>query len=163
VSAFLSPLGRPRHRLWPAWLARHAAHELDNSRACLRNPLGQLGLVSQPIHGVHCADLSSYDDNDAAAAPAPAAAPAHHEPVAAEPIIAPAPASAPFDEHAASVGDENGYGHDYNDNEEAYDDDDDEVDFNLGNSSNHAPAPKQEEVSTPAYHAARGPGAKEDG
>ena len=44
-------------------------------------------------------------------------------------------------------------------------DDDDDVDFNLGNGSNSAPValPPQQEVSTPSYHSTRGPSAKEDG
>jgi hypothetical protein len=57
----------------------------------------------------------------------------------------------------------NGYGGDYQDDN--YDDDDD-VDFNLGNGSTGAApppaAPVKEESSTPTY-TTRGPSAKEDG
>ncbi|KAI1850625.1 hypothetical protein JX265_004335 [Neoarthrinium moseri] len=110
------------------------------------------------------ADL--YDDNDASAAPAPPSAPVkEQQPAAVDPSPVAAPADGPSDGHAASAGDENGYGGDYHENEEAYDDDDD-VDFNLGNGSAHAAAPvhQQEEAETPSFHAARGgPSAKEDG
>lgn len=59
---------------------------------------------------------------------------------------------------------ENGYGDDYHD--EAYDDEDD-VDFDLGNGPTNsiaAAAPtRQEESPGPAFHTTRGPSAKEDG
>ncbi|KAI1438353.1 hypothetical protein GGR50DRAFT_424451 [Xylaria sp. CBS 124048] len=58
---------------------------------------------------------------------------------------------------------ENGYGEGYH--EDAYEEDDD-VDFDLGNGStnNTGAAPsKQEESPAPAFHTTRGPSAKEDG
>ncbi|KAF3005531.1 hypothetical protein E8E14_004900 [Neopestalotiopsis sp. 37M] len=112
------------------------------------------------------ADL--YDDNDVPSAPA--AAPAAPPPQKVEPTYEPAQAAAApiaevnasYDNYAPS-GDVHGQGGDYHDAEEAYDDDDD-VDFNLGNGSSHNVAPKQEEsVAAPTFHSAKGPGAKEDG
>ncbi|KAH8158158.1 hypothetical protein CIB48_g10091 [Xylaria polymorpha] len=117
------------------------------------------------------ADL--YDDNDGSApmatappsAPAPAPAPA---PVVAS-ITPPVAQKAPepqhehaFDETNHGAG-ENGYGDDYH--EDAYDDDDD-VDFDLGNgptNSTMAAPMKQEESPGPSFHTTRGPSAKEDG
>ncbi|KAI8946768.1 hypothetical protein F4801DRAFT_42971 [Xylaria longipes] len=115
----------------------------------------------------------SYDDNDGlaptatapASAPAPVPAPA---PVAASitpPVAQKAPEPQPehaFDEmtHGAA---ENGYGDDYH--EDAYDDDDD-VDFDLGNgptNSTMAAPMKHEESPGPSFHTTRGPSAKEDG
>ncbi|KAH8671252.1 hypothetical protein BX600DRAFT_242984 [Xylariales sp. PMI_506] len=115
------------------------------------------------------ADL--YDDNDASAAAAPTAAatapPPVPAPVKQEPAIPDPPAhdepEPQYDDQQNHMGDENGYGGEYADNEEPYDDDDD-VDFNLGNgASSHALAPRQEEVSTPTFHTNKGPSAKEDG
>ncbi|KAI0909998.1 hypothetical protein F4823DRAFT_390694 [Ustulina deusta] len=119
------------------------------------------------------ADL--YDDNDGSAPSAPAPAPAS----APAPAPAPTPVAAsvppPVTEkvpepHAEHVFDEttrsaveNGYGDDYH--EDAYDDDDD-VDFDLGNgptTSSMAAPTKQEESPGPAFHTTRGPSAKEDG
>lgn len=98
----------------------------------------------------------SYDDNEPSAAPAPA--PVKPESV---PEATTHEASA-FDDGPAT--DHNSYGNDQQ--EPNYDDDDDDVDFNLGN----GPPPKEpetvpmkEEVSTPTFHSARGPSAKEDG
>ncbi|KAI1500762.1 hypothetical protein F5X99DRAFT_226287 [Biscogniauxia marginata] len=112
------------------------------------------------------ADL--YDDNDTSAAPAPAPAPASTS------TSAPAPAP-PKPQLSAEVvaqpeydpghGDiapttENGYDDIQEDNYE----DDDDVDFNLGNGpSSNVAAPYQQEVSTPTFHTTRGPSAKEDG
>ncbi|OTA84708.1 hypothetical protein M434DRAFT_16338 [Hypoxylon sp. CO27-5] len=119
------------------------------------------------------ADL--YDDNDTAAAPAPAA-PAAQTPAAA-PTHAPAQSNpqpsvetpsqpeinqAPSD--VAHTTEENGYDNEYPD--ETYDDDDD-VDFNLGNGSAGAVAVthsnSQQDDSASTYHSTRGPSAKEDG
>jgi hypothetical protein len=59
---------------------------------------------------------------------------------------------------------ENGYGDGYH--EDAYDDDDD-VDFNLGNgptnNNNGASQMKHEESPGPSYHTTRGSSGKEDG
>ncbi|KAI1362344.1 hypothetical protein F5Y08DRAFT_277476 [Xylaria arbuscula] len=58
---------------------------------------------------------------------------------------------------------ENGYGDDYH--EDAYEDDDD-VDFDLGNrpvAGSTAMQAKHEESPGPAFHTTRGPSAKEDG
>ncbi|KAH6652695.1 hypothetical protein BKA67DRAFT_536421 [Truncatella angustata] len=117
------------------------------------------------------ADL--YDDNEAAAAAAPAA-PVAPAPAAA-PVTrqaAPAEAVAPAAEHDAAqydqympTGDDNGHSGDYHDNEDAYDDDDD-VDFNLGNgssSAHNAGLRHEEEVAMPSFHS-KGPSNKgEDG
>ncbi|KAI2618166.1 hypothetical protein GGR54DRAFT_640734 [Hypoxylon sp. NC1633] len=109
------------------------------------------------------ADL--YDDNEASAAPAPAvAAPQASAP--APPIPQPtveAPPQAEI-EHAPSdvmpTTEENGYD-EYQD--ENYDDDDD-VDFNLGNDlSTAAVANPSQDDTTPSYHPVRGPASKEDG
>ncbi|KAI0505931.1 hypothetical protein F5B22DRAFT_625984 [Xylaria bambusicola] len=119
------------------------------------------------------ADL--YDDNpgSAPAAPAPKPAPA----MAAVPTPTPAAASIPqsvaekaSEPQAEYVSDEmahsaveNGYGDDYH--EDAYEDDDD-VDFDLGNgpAANSTAVPmRQEESLGPAFHTTRGPSAKEDG
>ncbi|CAJ2502893.1 Uu.00g102870.m01.CDS01 [Anthostomella pinea] len=106
------------------------------------------------------ADL--YDDNDAAApatAPAAPAAPAQSQP--SEAITHPEYEQA--SEDVAQSTEENGYGNDYH--EDNYDDDDD-VDFNLGNGTTSMTAApvKQEEAHTPTYHhTTRGPSAKEDG
>ncbi|KAK6074321.1 nuclear polyadenylated RNA-binding protein [Seiridium cupressi] len=108
------------------------------------------------------ADL--YDDNDGpSAAPAPAAAPAPKVEAPAAPAAAEEAASAQYDQYVPT-GDENGQSGDYHENEEVYDDDDD-VDFNLGNGSSHNIAVKQEEhVEAPSFHhAAKGSGSKEDG
>lgn len=98
----------------------------------------------------------SYDDNEPSAAPAPAPAKTESVP---EPTAHEASA---FDDGPAH--DHHSYGNDHQ--EPNYDDDDDDVDFNLGN----GPPPKEvetvpvkEEVSTPTFHSARGPSAKEDG
>ncbi|KAI0134156.1 hypothetical protein BJ170DRAFT_187309 [Xylariales sp. AK1849] len=56
----------------------------------------------------------------------------------------------------------NGYSGEYHDNDEAYDDDDD-IDFNLGNGSAYDAAPKQEEVSTPTFQSSRGHNKSEEG
>lgn len=114
--------------------------------------------------------LNSYDDNEASSAPAPApaaapppTAPSQPQPVH-EPVAQPEPESAPAD--VGMKVEDGGYGDDYQ--EEAYDDDDD-VDFNLGNGSNSTPAAPQsqshyqQDVSAPAYHNNRGSSAKEDG
>ncbi|KAI1103171.1 hypothetical protein F4804DRAFT_238795 [Jackrogersella minutella] len=119
------------------------------------------------------ADL--YDDNDGSAAPAPAA------PVPAAPAPAPQPTPTPASfnpqpsietynrpepdqvpSDVAHTVDENGYGDDYQ--EDNYDDDDD-VDFNLGNgpTSAAAVAHSQQDDSASMYHSTRGPSAKEDG
>ncbi|KAI0009946.1 hypothetical protein F4779DRAFT_335641 [Xylariaceae sp. FL0662B] len=108
-----------------------------------------------------------YDDNEASVAPAQTSAPAPAVPappkppppvevhVAAQPEVDQTPAD------VVPMAEENGYGDEYP--EENYDDDDD-VDFNLGNGpSSSALAPSQQEVSTPTYHTTRGPSAKEDG
>lgn len=57
----------------------------------------------------------------------------------------------------------NGYGDDYH--EDAYDDEDD-VDFDLGNGPTNGTMPaqtQQEDSPGPAFHTTRGPSAKEDG
>ncbi|KAI1178632.1 hypothetical protein F4777DRAFT_537324 [Nemania sp. FL0916] len=121
------------------------------------------------------ADL--YDDNDASAptapvpvaAPAPAVAPAAAQtPVSISiPVPLPEQIAAPQVEHVADEAvhgtTENGYGDDYH--EEAYDDEDD-VDFDLGNgpaTTAIAPSTKLEESPGPVFHTTRGPSAKEDG
>ncbi|KAI0868871.1 hypothetical protein GGS24DRAFT_480852 [Hypoxylon argillaceum] len=119
------------------------------------------------------ADL--YDDNDASApnAPATVSAPAPAPAAAPAPVVAsiPLPVVEKFPEpqtehvfneatHGAA---ENGYGDDYHD--EAYDDEDD-VDFDLGNgpiSNAMAVQAKQEESPGPTFHTTRGPSSKEDG
>ncbi|OTB07021.1 hypothetical protein M426DRAFT_92737 [Hypoxylon sp. CI-4A] len=120
------------------------------------------------------ADL--YDDNDASAVPAQAKAPAP-APAQSAQVQAPAPVAAPipqpsveapsqpeFDQthnDVAYAAEENGYGDEYQD--EAYEDDDD-VDFNLGNdpsATGSAAQPQQEDMAS--YHTTRGPSAKEDG
>jgi hypothetical protein len=106
------------------------------------------------------ADL--YDDNEAAPAAAPAAAPVpqYSHPVPEAPANT-KPDAAPDNGAGHIQGD--GYGGDYQ--EENYDDDDD-VDFNLGNGSagitTASAPPARDEVSTPTYNS-RGPSAKEDG
>ncbi|KAI1142557.1 hypothetical protein F5Y05DRAFT_231016 [Hypoxylon sp. FL0543] len=119
------------------------------------------------------ADL--YDDNDAPAAPAPAPAASAAQTPAAAPPPAPVqlnsqpavevPNRADFDQAPSDVAhtaEENGYGDEYQ--EENYEDDDD-VDFNLGNGNSGATAVahSQHDDSASAYHATRGPSAKEDG
>ncbi|KAH9906659.1 hypothetical protein F4778DRAFT_589833 [Xylariomycetidae sp. FL2044] len=116
------------------------------------------------------ADL--YDDNDTAtaSAPAPASLPTPTPaPVPAPVIPQPAPDVAPsaepmqsYDEMLPSA-EENVYaGDEFHDDN--YDDDDD-VDFNLGNGPSTAPAsiPPQQDISEPTYHTPRGSNAKEDG
>jgi hypothetical protein len=118
-------------------------------------------------HSYNCLTLHSYDDNDGASAPAPAAATTAPAPKVEAPVV---PVTthqvddlAQYD-HYVPTGDENGQNGDYNENEEAYDDDDD-VDFNLGNGSSHNVTQKQEEnAATPSFHhAAKGSSSKEDG
>ncbi|KAI0386757.1 hypothetical protein F5Y04DRAFT_71198 [Hypomontagnella monticulosa] len=127
------------------------------------------------------ADL--YDDNEAAAAPAAAAAaaaaPVAQAAQAPPPIATPTPAQlnahqsveAPsqqpeidqvYGDPTHTIEENDGYGDDYQD--EPYEDDDD-VDFNLGNGSAGAIAAAQQEHddSASAYHSTRGPSAKEDG
>lgn len=121
-------------------------------------------------HLKHC----SYDDNEpstsnppapapAAAAPPVAAAPSQPQPVADLPAQ-PDPVAAPT--NLGPKIENNGYGDDYQ--EDTYDDDDD-VDFNLGNDSGSTPVPpppqqQQHDDSAPAYHqSGRGSSAKEDG
>ncbi|KAI1081389.1 hypothetical protein F5B20DRAFT_63694 [Whalleya microplaca] len=111
-----------------------------------------------------------YDDNEGAVAPAQASAPAHAAPAPAPAPSKPQPSFEPAGQpevdqtpmDTAPAAEENGYGDDYP--EDAYDDDDD-VDFNLGNGQGFSgSAPPQQEVSTPTYNSsARGPSAKEDG
>ncbi|RYP78339.1 hypothetical protein DL771_000524 [Monosporascus sp. 5C6A] len=112
------------------------------------------------------ADL--YDDNEpssasapvAAPAPAPAPAPSQPQP-AAEAPAQPQPESNHADAGPHPADD--GYGDDYQ--EENYEDDDD-VDFNLGNGSSGTPAaapPPQQDMSAHSFHSTRGPSAKEDG
>ncbi|KAI0164383.1 hypothetical protein GGR52DRAFT_119207 [Hypoxylon sp. FL1284] len=119
------------------------------------------------------ADL--YDDNEPTAAPAPAAsAPqAAAIPTQPEPQSIEAPGQLELDQAAANVApvapaaEENG-AYDDTYQEDAYDDDDD-VDFNLGNDQSSvtataiAAAQSQHDESTPTFHGARAPGAKEDG
>ncbi|KAI5922657.1 hypothetical protein F4810DRAFT_711251 [Camillea tinctor] len=104
------------------------------------------------------ADL--YDDNETSAAPAPLSAPPKPQPPPpAEVVAQPELDQAPVEDVAAVA--ENGYGDDFQ--EDNYEDDDD-VDFNLGNGpTSNVAAASQQEVSTPTYHATRGPSAKEDG
>ncbi|KAI5860309.1 hypothetical protein GGS23DRAFT_244879 [Durotheca rogersii] len=119
------------------------------------------------------ADL--YDDNEAGGTAAPpvaavaAAAPAVSAPLSQinppQPMSIEAPAPAEFNQVPADVApaaDENGYDDEYQD--ENYDDDDD-VDFNLGNgpAASAVAAPPQQDASAPAFHTTRGPSAKEDG
>ncbi|KAI1463951.1 uncharacterized protein F4812DRAFT_228349 [Daldinia caldariorum] len=129
------------------------------------------------------ADL--YDDNDAAAAPpsaaataatattAAAAAPAAQVSTAPVPTPTPSnpqqsietPSQYEMDQthnEVAYTTEENGYGEEYQD--ENYEDDDD-VDFNLGNGPSGAvtAAQPQQDDSASAYHTARGASAKEDG
>ncbi|KAL7623158.1 hypothetical protein AAE478_006839 [Parahypoxylon ruwenzoriense] len=119
------------------------------------------------------ADL--YDDNEAPggapptaapaqAAPAPAAAPTPSQISYPQPSIE-APGQPEFNQAPSDIApviDENGYGDDYQD--ENYEDDDD-VDFNLGNgpAAGSSVTQSQQEVSTPTFHSTRGPSAKEDG
>ncbi|KAI1380630.1 hypothetical protein F4677DRAFT_193475 [Hypoxylon crocopeplum] len=116
------------------------------------------------------ADL--YDDNEAPAAsapsapaaaqaPAPAPAPA---PLKPQPSIEP-PSRPDFEQlfgHVVPTAEEIGYGDDYQD--ENYDDDDD-VDFNLGNgpATISEGAQQQHDESASAFHTTRGPSSKEDG
>ncbi|KAI1642446.1 hypothetical protein F4815DRAFT_291549 [Daldinia loculata] len=122
------------------------------------------------------ADL--YDDNDASAAPPPpaaaaVAAPAVQAPTAHVPTPTPQNVQQSVEEpnhheidrahsEMAYAAEENGYGEEYQD--ENYEDDDD-VDFNLGNGPSGAVtiAQPQQDDSASAYHAARGASAKEDG
>lgn len=46
---------------------------------------------------------------------------------------------------------------------EEYEDDDDDVDFNLGNSASHAPDTPSYSHGAPASAPSKGPNAKEDG
>ncbi len=89
----------------------------------------------------------------------PTTTPSQPQPVN-EVVAQPEPEPAPTDVGPRT--DDGGYGDDYQ--EETYDDDDD-VDFNLGNGSSNVPAapPPQQDVSTPSFHSTRGPSAKEDG
>ncbi|KAI0473111.1 hypothetical protein GGR56DRAFT_599421 [Xylariaceae sp. FL0804] len=105
------------------------------------------------------ADL--YDDNDTSAAQAsvPSATSQPQPPVEA----AAQPGALQPSDNGVPHGLENGYGDDYQDDN--YEEDDD-VDFNLGNGPTTAAqvAPvKQEETPTPSFHTTRGPSAKEDG
>ncbi|ORY68721.1 uncharacterized protein BCR38DRAFT_137334 [Pseudomassariella vexata] len=104
------------------------------------------------------ADL--YDDNDTAATPAASKPEPSSEPHAP---AAPVPEYNP-DESAHAAAEQNGYGEEYH--EDTYEDDDD-VNFNLGNtaSNNDANSHSQQDVSTPTYHShsGRGSSAKEDG
>lgn len=83
-----------------------------------------------------------------------------HEIPSVEPPAPAEPDNGPDEAYGAT--DQNGgYGEEYH--EDNYDDDDD-VDFNLGNgSTNNGAAPPQQEVSTPNFHSARGSSSKEDG
>lgn len=100
----------------------------------------------------------SYNDDEAAASGP--AAPAVPDQVAPAPTLA---------AHTADATDDYNHGQDqggeaYTRNNEEIDEDDDEVDFNLGNGTTH-------HVDTPTYHNApslsaaptKGPNAKEDG
>ncbi|KAI1773437.1 hypothetical protein F4818DRAFT_422567 [Hypoxylon cercidicola] len=115
------------------------------------------------------ADL--YDDNEPAAAPVPSAPAVQAATTSAQSKPQPSieahtrlePDQAPND--AAAMGEENvAYDDTYQD--EVYDDDDD-VDFNLGNDQSSVTATTnaqpQHEESTPTYHGSRSSGAKEDG
>ncbi|KAI8956598.1 hypothetical protein F5Y11DRAFT_361584 [Daldinia sp. FL1419] len=119
------------------------------------------------------ADL--YDDNDAAAVPPPVAAVASAVQIPTAPALASAPSnpqqSVETPSHheidqthseMAYTTEENGYGEEYQD--ENYEDDDD-VDFNLGNGPSGAVAiaQPQQDDSTSTYPATRGASAKEDG
>ncbi|KAK7908517.1 hypothetical protein PG985_015820 [Apiospora marii] len=108
------------------------------------------------------ADL--YDDNEPAAAPAPAK---QEQPVEQPPAPAPAQPEPHVEEEPAYDPNQNGYNNDdYQQQAEYEDDDDDDVDFNLGNNPPRdmdTSTPMREEASTPNYHSTRGPSAKEDG
>ncbi|KAI1762394.1 hypothetical protein GGR53DRAFT_501793 [Hypoxylon sp. FL1150] len=110
------------------------------------------------------ADL--YDDNEPTGAPAPAA-PAVQAPAASVQPTVEAPSQFEPDQTPGDVAHtvEENVAYDDTYQDEAYDDDDD-VDFNLGNdqsSVNVTAAQPQHEESTPTYHSSRGSGAKEDG
>ncbi|KAJ2984454.1 hypothetical protein NUW58_g6049 [Xylaria curta] len=123
------------------------------------------------------ADL--YDDNDGLAPATTAAAPASVPTSAPVPTPVPAPvvtsitppvpekAPEPKPEHVSQEvaygATDNGYGGEYQD--DAYDDDDD-VDFDLGNGQTNNAMPvatKNEDSPGLAFHTTRGPSAKEDG
>lgn len=106
------------------------------------------------------ADL--YDDNDNATAPAP--------PVAKTTQPAEPAAPAVSNNHADdSANHDDSYAHGDENNEDAYEDDDDEVDFNLGNDAGtpvtSAPAPSMpaKEEFEPTFASAKPSASKEDG
>lgn len=102
----------------------------------------------------------SYNDDETSKAPPPAAEP--------EPAAPPAEAADP-------VGDDYSYnpasqaaGADFAEDShmngaEEYEDDDDDVDFNLGNTASHAPDTPSYNHNAPASAPSKGPNAKEDG
>lgn len=105
----------------------------------------------------------SYNDDEASKAPPPAAEPepAPAAPQAAEPAE---PAGDDYNYNAPSQAAGIDYGEDSHMNGgEEYEDDDDDVDFNLGNSASHAPDTPSYNHGTPASAPYKGPNAKEDG
>ncbi|KAG6358871.1 hypothetical protein INS49_012390 [Diaporthe citri] len=102
-----------------------------------------------------------FDDlyNDEAPAP-PAAAP---EPVAPKAEPAPAPGKPEDDQSGGHHGADPAFGEDSHMNgAEEYEEDDDDVDFNLGNGDTHAPdTPSYSQAPAATTH--KNPNAKEDG
>lgn len=110
----------------------------------------------------------SYNDEEPKAAPAPAVQEEPSEPIAPQ---AAAPDASDYDVSQNGQNDAP-QGHDYNAGEdsqmkyeEEYEEDDDDVDFNLGNdNSHHADTPTYDRSqATPQYGGHKGPNSKEDG
>lgn len=105
-------------------------------------------------------DHSYNDDDTSKAAPPPAAAPEPAAPLA-ESVE---PAGDDYNYNATTQAAGADYGEDSHMNGgEEYEDDDDDVDFNLGNSASHAPDTPSYNHSASASAPSRGPNAKEDG